>query len=288
MTTTAPLLILGTNPRAAALAATLTAAGRTTVSFGPEQLPRLARQFGLEDTRLILLCEESPEAAEAALAALPAPLARRDLVNLTSGTGAQAERAAARATARGANYLQGALMAHPEHVGDPATVLVYGGSGEVFARNEAELRLLGDATYLGPAVGVVPLYDLALLNLAWATLVGFLQTAALLGTAGVTARSVVPLLTRWLGTTVADVIGGYAAQVDEGHFPGDGEWLELDAPLMEHLREATEAHGLDAGLPLLVQSLTARGVAAGHGRASFASLIEVIRAPVTTHPPKPP
>ncbi|GAA1952302.1 hypothetical protein [Amycolatopsis minnesotensis] len=93
------------------------------------------------------------------------------------------------------------------------------------------------------------------------------------------AETLTPLLTRWLGTTVADVIGEYAGQLDAGEYPGDGEWLELDAPLMGHLVRACEEHGLDAGLPRLIESLTAKGIAAGLGEKSFASLAELIRTP---------
>jgi hypothetical protein len=117
-----------------------------------------------------------------------------------------------------------------------------------------------------------------MLNFAWATLIGFLQTAALLQTAQVTATTAAPLLTHWLTTTVTDVIEDYATQVDQGHYPGDEEWLELDFPLMDHLVEATDVRGLDTELPRLVRTLTAKGIAAGHGNDSFASLVEIVGA----------
>ncbi|MCE7006664.1 NAD(P)-dependent oxidoreductase [Kibdelosporangium philippinense] len=199
-----------------------------------------------------------------------------DIVNLTSGTSFDAVQAAQRFPDR---YLDGALMAHPEHVGLPETVLVYSGSAEVFARHEQTLAQLGSAIYLGPDPGTASLYDAAMLNFAWATLIGYLQTAALLD---VEAKTFTPLLTQWLKSTVVDVIEDYAGQIDAGRYPGDEEWLELDEPLMRHLIAATEQRGLDSGLPRLIQSLTARGIAAGHGRESFASLVNVIRAGQTS------
>ncbi|MFC7591953.1 hypothetical protein ACFQYP_55760 [Nonomuraea antimicrobica] len=44
-----------------------------------------------------------------------------------------------------------------------------------------------------------------------------------------------------------------------------------------HERRGGGGRGLDTALPELVRSLTARGIDAGHGRDSFASLIELIR-----------
>ncbi|SFB47415.1 3-hydroxyisobutyrate dehydrogenase [Amycolatopsis marina] len=230
---------------------------------------------------LILLCVEDYDAVQRVLERAESHVGGVDVLNLTSGTSAEAEQVEAWLDARGSHYLDAALMAHPEHVGKPDTVLVYSGSGEVFERHETLLAHLGGATYLGKSVGTAALYDVAMLGLAWATLIGFLQTAALLGTAQVPAATVAPLLTRWLSTTVSDVIADYARQVDEQHYPGDEEWLELDAPLMDHLIEAGRTRGLDNALPELIKSLTDRGIDAGHGRNSFASLVEVLRGAPT-------
>lgn len=226
---------------------------------------------------LILLCVEDYDAVQRVLDRAGSHAGGVDVINLTSGTSNEAEQVEAWLDARGGRCLDGALMAHPEHVGKPETVLVYSGSREVFDRHETLLAHLGSATYLGTSVGTAALYDVAMLGLAWATLIGFLQTAALLGTAQVPTTTVAPLLTHWLSNTVSDVITDYARQVDEQHYPGDEEWLELDAPLMDHLIEAGRTRGLDNALPELIKSLTERGIDAGHGRNSFASLVEVLR-----------
>ncbi|GAB2581853.1 NAD(P)-binding domain-containing protein [Streptomyces capparidis] len=286
---TGPLVtVIGLNPRGAALARALAAAGSAVTVWdepGPaSEAPPVEGAVLADSLRaafaaapLVVLCVDDYDGVRRVLDRAEPYLASVDVVNLTSGTSAEAERADAWTGARGGRYLDGALMAHPEHVGRPETVLVYSGSPTVFERHRALLGHLGGATYLGAAPGTAALYDVAMLNLAWATLIGFLQTAALLGTAQVPATTVAPLLTGWLSTTVTGVINDYARQVDDRHYPGDQEWLELDAPLMDHLIEAGRARGLDTALPELVKSLTARGIAAGHGRDSFASLVEIIR-----------
>lgn len=226
------------------------------------------------DAELVVVCAEDHAGLWPLLAR---ELTGRDLVNLTSGTSAEARQTAELVTARGGRYLDGALMAHPEHVGSPETVLVYSGDAEVFQRHRAVLARLGGATYLGADPGTAALYDVAMLNFAWAALTGYLHTAALLGADGVRAETFTPLLAHWLRTTVVEVIEDYAGQVDDGVYPGGQEWLELDFPLMRNLVRASEERGLDAALPRLVAELTARGIAAGFGRESFASLVEVIR-----------
>ncbi len=73
------------------------------------------------------------------------------------------------------------------------------------------------------------------------------------------------------------MITDYARQVDDHRYPGDQEWLELDAPLMDHLIDAVRARGLDTALSELIKSLTDRVIDAGHGRDSFASLVKILR-----------
>lgn len=269
-----PVTVLGANPRAAAIAHQLGKVGLAVTVWDTGHEAPLASAL---DAKLVVVCLENYDALWPLLGADEHRLAGRDVVNLTSGTEAEAETAAARLTAQGVRYLDGALMAHPEHVGDPHTVVVYSGSAEVFRRHERLLSTLGSATYLGENVASAALYDVAMLNFAWATLIGYLQSATLLGTAGVRASTLTPLLTGWLRTTVVDVIDTYAGQIDAASYPGDEEWLDLDYPLMGHLIRATESRGLDSAMPRLIEALTARGIAAGHAKDSFASLVEVIR-----------
>lgn len=281
------MTVIGLNPRGAALARALVAAGNAVTvwdegdTFSGAPAEGMSRADSLRSAftaaPLVLVCVDDYDSVKHILHRADPYITSADVVNLTSGTSGQADEMAAWMDARGGRYLDGALMAHPEHVGRPETVLVYSGSREAFERHEASLRHLGLATYLGTSPGTAALYDVAMLNLAWATLIGFLQTAALLGAAHVSATTVAPLLTRWLAGTVTEVIVDYAKQIDDRHYPGDEEWLELDAPLMDHLVEATRARGIDPSLPSLIKSLTDQGIAAGHGKDSFASLVEVIR-----------
>lgn len=281
-----PVTVLGLNPRAAALAQTLVAADITVTVWeeaghAETSLEGASRADSLEvaltAAPFILICVEDYETAHRLLQQGQSHIRSRDVVNLTSGTSEQSQRIAAWMAARGGRYLDGALMAHPEHVGNPDTVLVYSGSAEVFERHEATLSRFGNTIYLGTDAGSAALYDLAMLNLAWATLIGFLHSATLLSTAQVKAGAVAPLLTHWLSTTVTKVITDYARQIDEGRYPGDEEWLELDFPLMDLLIQANKERGLDTDLSELIRSLTHKGIKAGYGRDSFASLVEIIR-----------
>lgn len=280
--------VIGLNVRGAALAHAMARAGSAVTVWDEADTPAgapltddVTRAGSLHAAfaaaPVVVVCVEDYDSVERILRQAEPHVASADVINVTSGTSAQAEQVAAWMDACGGHYLDGALMAHPEHVGKPETVLVYSGSQEVFERHEASLRQVGAATYLGRAPGTAALYDVAMLAFAWATLIGFMQTAALLGAAQVPATTVAPLLTRWMAATVTEVITDYAQQIDDRRYPGDEEWLELDAPLMDHLIDASRASGVDTSLPALIKSLTDKGIAAGYGKDSFASLVEILR-----------
>lgn len=275
--------VLGRGVRAAALTRALAADNVVTVWGGDGAAVETtsirraeSMETAVERAALVVVCVDDYAAATRVLHRAEPYLSSCDVVNLTSGTSAQAEELAGWVGERGARYLDGALMAHPEHVGKPETVLVYSGSAEAFVDHRRVLEQLGSATYLGADPGTAALYDVAMLNFAWATLLGYLYSAALLRSAEVRAATVAPLLNHWLSTTISSVITDYAHQIDEGAYPGDEEWLELDAPLMDHLVEAVEDRGISTELPHLIRSLTRRGIEDGHGADSFASLIESI------------
>ncbi|MGW0180161.1 imine reductase family protein [Nocardia sp. NPDC003345] len=276
------VIVLGRGVRAAALAEALAINNAVTVWDEHDEnhsrpiLRGDSLPAALDGAALVIICVEDYDAAARAFQRYEEHIGSRDLVNLTSGTSMQAQQLASWVGDRGGRYLDGALMAHPEHVGNPETVVVYSGSEELFVRHEPLLGQLGGTTFLGPNPGTAALYDIAMLNFAWATLIGYLYSAALLRTAEIGATKTAPLLNHWLSTTVVSVIADYAQQIDDGRYPGDEEWLELDAPLMDHLIQAADERGIKPELPHLIRSLTLRGIEAGHGSDSFASLIEII------------
>ncbi|MFE2109529.1 NAD(P)-dependent oxidoreductase [Kitasatospora sp. NPDC059463] len=213
-------------------------------------------------------------------AAGPGPLAGRVLVDLTSGTAAQARENAARVAAAGGGYLDGAILAVPPAVGTPEAAVVYGGARADFERHEPALRVLApDATvHLGEDHGLAALYDAAVLGLMWSVLNGFLHGAALLGAAGVDAAAFAPLAARST-VTVAGWLEGYAGQIDAGAYPADDATLETHVAAMDHLAEQSAGLGVSTELPDLVRALAGRALAAGQGGASYASLIEQFRRP---------
>ncbi|GAA2686492.1 NAD(P)-binding domain-containing protein [Nonomuraea recticatena] len=232
---------------------------------------------------LVIVCVSDYDAAHDLLDPLGELLDGRVVVNLTSGTSRAARESAEWAGRRGATYLDGAIMAIPPAIGTADALILYSGPQSAFDLHAPALRSLGEgATYLGEDHGLSSLYDVAILSLMWNILNGFLQGAALLGAAGVSATTFAPLAKAGI-TTVADWVSGYAQQIDDGAYPALDATIDTHLASMEHLIHESEFLGVTAELPRFVKALTDRAVAAGHGGDSYAAMIEQFRKPSAEH-----
>lgn len=119
---------------------------------------------------VVIICLSTYEVMNELLAPLDNALTGRVLINLTSGTPDDARKSEQWAKARGAEYLDGAIMAVPQMIGMTEALLFYGGSRELFQTYEPLLKVFGDnSVYLSEDPGVPLLYDLALLTILYGT-----------------------------------------------------------------------------------------------------------------------
>ncbi|RZE95798.1 NAD(P)-binding domain-containing protein [Streptomyces sp. SCA2-2] len=290
---TAPtaVTVLGLGRMGSALAAAFLAAGHPTTVWNrspgkaDELVARGARRAGsvaeaVAAAPLVVVCVADDPAVHQLLDPLGDALAGRTLVNLTTGTSAQARANAAWAKERGAAFLDGAIMAVPEDIATDDAVLLYSGPRAPFDEFEETLRVLSPAgtTHLGEDAGLAALHDLSLLALMWGVLNSFLHGAALLGTAGVRAETFAPLASRMV-KVVAGYVTAAAPEVDAGSYPGGDATLTVHLEAMRHLAEESEALGVNAELPRFFQLLADRAIADGHAGSGYSALVEQFRKP---------
>ena len=289
--TTTPVTVIGLGLMGQALAGAFLKAGHPTtvwnrtagkadrlVAQGARPAPTVGA--AIEPGRLTVICVTEYRAVHETLGTADVELDGTTLINLTSGDSGQARETARWAEARGARYLDGAVMAVPSAIGTPGAVILQSGARSDFDAHEPALGALGTVTYLGTDHGLASLYDAAGLALMWSVLNAWLQGTALLGTAGVDAGTYAPFAQR-IAAGVADWLPGYAGQIDRGSFPAEVSALETDARAMAHLIEESEAAGINAELPRLLKTMADRAVTAGHGKEQYPVLIEEFGKPGT-------
>lgn len=285
-----PVTVIGLGLMGQALAGAFLRDGHPTTVWNrtaAKAEPLVARGATLADSigdavaagELVVVCLTDYDAVHKLLDPVGEALDGRVLVNLTSGTSAQARETAEWAARHGSAYLDGVILAAAPGIGTADAILVYSGPRPAFDLHEPTLRSLAAATtYLGEDHGLSALHDMAVLGVMWGILNGFLQGAALLGAAGVDPAGLVPLVRQGIGI-VTDWLPGYAQQIDEGSYPALDATLDTHRAAMEHLARESESLGVNAELPRFIQALADRAVADGRGGDGYAVMIEQFRKP---------
>jgi 3-hydroxyisobutyrate dehydrogenase-like beta-hydroxyacid dehydrogenase len=206
-------------------------------------------------------------------------LAGRSLINLNSGTPAEARAAVTWSRERGVGYLDGAVMVPPPMVGEPGAVFLYSGSQAVFERHAEPLTSLGDPRYLGEDPGLAVLHNTAMLDMMYTTLNGWLHATALVGSAGVSAQEFAELALGWFMPVVVDyaALAQRAPDLDAGHYPGTLNTLEMNLNALDHITRTSEEQGVHSDHPRLMKEIAERALAEGHGGENYLSVHELFK-----------
>ncbi|NGN95762.1 NAD(P)-dependent oxidoreductase [Nocardioides sp. KC13] len=225
---------------------------------------------------LVLICVSDYDAVRSVLAPLEDRLAGRDIVNLTSGSSADARSLAAWVEERGARYLDGAILAVPAEIGGADTAILFSGSPEAYEAHRSTLETLaGRAAHLGTDPGLAAVHDAASLAIMWSVLNGFLHGAAVLKRAGVKAVDFLPIARGGI-TTTAGWLDAYAAQIDAGDHPGDDSTMATHVAAMGHLLEETVGAGVDTSVPAGFKALGDRAIEAGLADRGYTALVDLL------------
>ncbi len=222
------LTLLGLGGMGTALARTWLAAGhRLTVwNRNPARAAALAAEGArvadsaaeaVAANTLVVVCLLDDASVGEALS--DSSLTGKDLVNLTTGTPAQARERAEWARERGARYLDGGIMAVPPMIGVPEAggYVFYSGSRELFERHRETLGVPVGTTYVGEDAGFAALHDVALLSAMYGMFAGAAHAFALIRKEDIDPVAFAPLLADWL-VAMASGVHQTADQLRSGDY----------------------------------------------------------------------
>ncbi|WP_256838220.1 NAD(P)-dependent oxidoreductase [Ornithinimicrobium faecis] len=285
----APVSVLGLGSMGIALARALLRAGVPTTVWnrtsartrplageGARVAPGLDAAVAASD--LVIVCLRDHDAVREVLGGLdPSAYEGRVVVNLSSSTPGEGRASAAWAADQGITYLNGAIMVPTMLIGDPEALILYSGNQVAFDRAQDRLRpLAGLTTHLGSDPGQAALYDVAMLEIFFASMTSFLHATAMVTASGITAREFLPFAQQMaaLGGTVME---GLAADVDVHQFDGTEDTLEMELAALDHIVHTSDEAGLDGTLARHMRDLVRRAVDAGHGADAFSRVVEMVR-----------
>jgi len=226
-----------------------------------------------------VMCVYDYRAADAILAmeGVAAALDGRLLVQLSTGSPQDARNAEAWAHRQGATYLEGAIQAAPDQMGQPDTPILVSGAEAVFHAAEPLLRVLGGGiVYLGEKASAAAAMDLATLSTIYGTLLGFMHGARIAEHEGFDTAE--------YGRIVAGIMPTFAAFLQhEGAVIQSGDFTVSQSPMrisveatQRILQTAREA-GINTEFPAFAAGLFRRADAAGLGGEEIAALIKLLR-----------
>ncbi|MFF0645521.1 NAD(P)-dependent oxidoreductase [Streptomyces tendae] len=282
-----PLTVLGTGAMGTALVRAWLAAGHPVTVWNrtPARAEALAAQGAtvaasaaeaVSASRLVIACLLDDTSVGAALDG--ADLAGRDLVNLTTGTPAEGRARAAWATARGARFLDGGIMAVPPMIGDADSggYVFYSGSPELFEEHRDTLAVPAGTRYVGGDAGFAALHDVALLSAMSGMFAGIVHAFALIGPEDIAPKDFAPLLVSWLGAMTGSASKA-ADQIESGDY-GKGVVSNLAMQVAGNatLLRTAEEQGVSPELLTPYTALMERWLAEGHGAEDTTGAVELL------------
>lgn len=206
-------------------------------------------------------------------------LHERPFVQLATGTPRQAKETAAWAREHHIPYLDGAIMATPDFIGQAGCTILYSGAKELFDENKAVFEALGgNALHVGVDIGHANALDAAILIVLWGSLQGVLQGAAIceaegfpLDAFGSSLAATMPVVAGALASTV-ERIGKRRFEADATTF----STVETCYASVRLIHEMSEQHGIDLGLTTALDRIFARTTAAGRAQGDFSAVYQAM------------
>jgi 3-hydroxyisobutyrate dehydrogenase-like beta-hydroxyacid dehydrogenase len=242
------------------------------VKAGATAAATVAEAIGAGDIVIAVLLDHA--SIHQNLEPVAADLKGKVLVNVTTTTSNEARETAAWAADHGITYLDGAIMAVPQMIGQPGARLLYSGDENAYAIARPALETLGTAEYEGVDAGLASLKDMALLTSMYQMFGGLLHAVAMMRTVGVSAEQTAKDVAGWLAA-VLPVIEGYAPLLDSGNYdPAPGQDVNFTRPAIASIITTSREQGVSADFLEPVKKHLDELAATGRGTADWISVIE--------------
>ncbi|WP_069881969.1 NAD(P)-dependent oxidoreductase [Bosea sp. BIWAKO-01] len=256
------------------------AKGEALAALGARFVPSLHQAIAASDIVVVNVIDYAAADAHLRSASVTRALGRKLLVQLTSGSPSQARQTGEWAKGHGVGYLDGAIMATPNFIGEPSATILYSGSQHAFDENrDVFLALGGNAVHVGDDFGHASALDIALLSQLWGTLFGTLQAIAVSQAEGIELDAYARYLQPFK-PTIDGAVADLVTRARDGRYRGDDQTLAAIAAhysAFQPLLEVSRERGLNRAVPDAFDSIFKAAIAAGHLQDDFAALTRFMR-----------
>ena len=203
-------------------------------------------------------------------------LAGKTLVQLTSGSPADARSGLEWAKAHGVDYLDAAILAYPGFVATDYATVFYAGSRAVFDQHLATLQAIArNSVYVDEKIGSAATLDCAILEAYYGSSLAFLHAAAMCKAEGLDPKLFFSHKSTFLGlvSVTADAAQG---MVERNDFSGDQCSLNTHVAAIEHIVRLSKDARISARFPLELLDNYKRALSEGLGLQELPAVFQTL------------
>lgn len=229
----------------------------------------------IESSPRILFCIHGYSATRSLLddPEIIALLPGRTIIQMSTGTPAEARSAEAWINERGGHYLDCSIMVYPQSIGKKEGQLLVSGPGDVFDDCATYIENLGgDVRYLGTSIGAAAALDLAVVTRL------VTMTVAIVYGIHICESEDIPLQQFADMYPEGDRARHLAKIIETGQFDQNvAATVGTSIEVVSAIRGLAADHGINTELPDFILRLYQRAVSGGYLEQDNASLIKVFR-----------
>jgi len=223
---------------------------------------------------VVLICIDNYTVTNALLrsAEITPLLAGRTVVQLSTGTPKEAREASEWMTARGVAYLDGAILAGPNHIGTDDAQILLSGDEAAYGRAGNLLECLGGAVrYLGSNVGAASALDLAWLTTCYGRFMAIIHAANLCRSEDVGIDDFISLFPDEPDTQ------HYAKVIHQNSFHKCTATLQVWGAALQRIQQQGVDAKINTEVPDFIAGFFKKAVAAGYGEENVMALVKVLK-----------
>jgi 3-hydroxyisobutyrate dehydrogenase-like beta-hydroxyacid dehydrogenase len=224
---------------------------------------------------IILICLPDYTTTEKVLQGIS--LEGKTVVQLSTGTPQDARLMAASFSARGAEYLDGAILATPSQMGTAHTPIFLSGNNAAWATSEPSLRILGGAlSYFGEAPGAAAAWDIAALSSMFGMMIGFLNGARLIESEGLQVADLGNMILD-IAPVLGQMVKDTGDDIQQQKYDSPQSSLDICATTFDLMVRLSAENKLNADFARFAQQMFRKGQDAGYGQQRISALMKTLR-----------
>lgn len=188
------------------------------------------------------------------------------IVQITSGSPADARRGLAWAEQHGIDYLDAAILAYPSFVATEYATVFYSGKRELFDRHLPTLKAIAEnAVFVDEQIGAAATIDCAILVAYYGGSLAALQGARMCAAEGLDTDLFFSYKDSYVGL-VAITSDAAKPMVKSGNYSGDQCSLETHVGAIKHIVALNKDAGISTALPQHLYDAYKKAIDAGYGK----------------------